>query len=279
MAQSDEFDLRDLLGDNDDGVPAIPVITDTPASELTEVESSLKSVQCHRCACFMVAVFAEKRVCRHHLDHPNDPTCGDCDRRKLINSSAYLNSANAKPEKLSHPVAPNVTAEEGVISIVPVVKDMDLEPQPGEKMSELDREYYECYNATIKEVKDLEPEELQKLRHKHLTMIRRAKIINQAIRIVMEGKLQLVDAKRRREIQDKDADFMKSRGSQKIGTVAGTEKKASSSKSTGMSAAEKQIKQFCKLNMPEQAIIDTLKAVGTGVPENVKELIAKHRSK
>lgn len=283
MAQSDEFDLRELLGDTESGltVPDINEIAPmTPASELAEVESTLRSVQCWRCACFMVGMINDKRVCRYHKDHPNDANCSDCARRTLINSPGYIAQGHAT-EKLAHPVAPNVTAEgsndSGAV-VSPVKSDPDVEVTiPGVERDELDREYYECFNATMQECKDLEPEKLQEIRHRHLRMIRRAKIMNQAIRVLEEGKLQLVDAKRRKKILDEDADFMKRRArEQKAAEAAGgsTTKKSST---TGMSAAEKQIRQFCKLNMPDEAIISTLKAVGTGVPENVAELIAKHR--
>jgi hypothetical protein len=279
MAQNDEFDLRELLGDGDDRAISIPKVEDIPASELTEVESTLKSVQCHRCTCFMVGVIADKRVCRHHKDYPNDPSCPDCARRALmpaLERSAKLH----ENERLAHPAAPNVTSESsnGSGTLVSPITDKDVE-LPGVERDELDREYWECFNATTVECKDLEPEQLQEIRHKHLRMIRRAKIMNQAINVLMEGRLQLIDVKRRQKIREKDAEFMARRVKEKEIDAATGKVKSGAKSSTGMSAAEKQIKQFCKLNMPDQAIIDTLKAVGTGVPENVAELIAKHRSR
>lgn len=291
MAQNDEFDLRELLGDGDEHivVPDINALApEVPASELAEVESTLKSVQCWRCSCFMIGMLNGDRVCRHHKDHPKDPACPDCARRRIMNAPGYIENGH-HTERLPHPLAAPVVVpveEKGSSPVVSEVRDLEIDEvtTPAVKAlnveairvpeDELTREYYEVFNETVAAAETLEPEDLQERRHRNLRLIRRAKIQNQAFNYLMEGKLQLVDAKRRRAIQEKDAEFMKQRAAQKA--VEGDKPKKSSS-TTGMSAAEKQIKQFCKLNMPDQAIIDTLKAVGTGVPENVAELIAKHR--
>lgn len=241
MAQ-DDFDLREMLGEpEDDGVKP-PTIEDVPASQLP-----------------LTSVVKEEKI----------------DARVAAASKPTYIADGHKVETLSHPVP-----------LVPM--DTDVPPPPSAVMSQmvndevgtLDEEYHATFNATIVEVKDLEPEALQALRHRLDRMIRRAKIQQRAIRVTEEGKLALITEKRRASIKAKDAEFMSRRKAQGDASPDGVqkrEKRAKTEKDEALSKAEKQIKQFVKLNMNEATIRTTLQAVGTPIPENLADLITKFK--
>jgi hypothetical protein len=174
--------------------------------------------------------------------------------------------------QLSHPM-PNITLPTSLDESKPVMVSPDLKDEAGT----LDEEYYSTFNATITEVKDLEPEALQALRHRLDRMIRRAKIQQRAIRVTEEGKLSLIDEKRRAKIKAKDTEFMSNRRKADDATDGPRAPRKAASKDTGLSQVEKQIKQFVKLNMNEATIRATLNSLGTAIPENLTALIAKHR--
>lgn len=284
MANNDEFNLSELLGSGEEEELSAPLVREvlapTAPSQLSEVNVRPREVLCSHCDCFMVGMRGSERICRHHKDHPNDKDCPDCARRKLVSTQAYIASGHTR-EQLAHPMAPSVLSDlpdapSSIVSNIPPDPDIEVKELKAPE-EELDREYWEVFNATIQEVKDLEPEKLQEIRHKHLRMIRRVKIMNQAIRQTEEGKLQLIDAKRRAKIREKDSEFMARRVREKEQEAAagGSSKRSSATK--GMSAVEKQIRQFCKMNVPAAAIPGLLTAAGTAIPENIQELIEKHR--
>jgi hypothetical protein len=265
MSQSDEFDLRELLGDGTDPDLALPSIEDTPASELATidlvevVEKTHEQLYPHGCP-----ARCERCVIRLNLKDA---------RVEATKQPNYILDGHNIQEHLAHPI-PEPPAVE-IDSAPAVILSPDLKDEAGQ----LDEEYHATFNATIAEVKDLEPEALQELRHRLDRMIRRAKIQQRAIRVTEEGKLQFIEEKRRKAIRQKDTEFQSKRSKEQEEAKAGGSKpKAASKKSdSGMSAAEKQVKQFCKLMMDEATIRTTLAAVGTPIPENLAEMIAKHR--
>lgn len=173
----------------------------------------------------------------------------------------------------AHPVA-RVTSElpPAPVSHVPQVNKPD-------EAGELDDEYWSTFNGTVEEVKDLEPEQMQELRHRLDRMIRRAKIQLRAIRVTEEGKLQFVEEKRRKAMRVKDAEFMAERkvAQGDATTTDARERKAKKEAREAVSKLEKQIKQFVKLNMNDASIEATLKDLHGSVPDNLAELIAKYR--
>lgn len=236
MSKNDEFNLRDLLGDVDDVPSMVPAIPDTPASELALPPKPKKEPK---------------------------PS-----QEELLTKFPGLKT-NAE-ERLSHP-----QPEPPKISLEDLSSPTLLSPDLKDETGELDEEYRLTFDATVTEVKDLEPEQLQALRHRLDRMIRRAKIQQRAIRVTEEGKLQFVEEKRRKAMRVKDSEFMSKR---KIAQADGTETKAKSkSKDSGMSTVEKQVKQFCKLMMNEATIRATLTSLGTPIPSDLSEMIARHK--
>lgn len=270
MSQNDEFNLRDLLGDGDSD-QSVPSIPDVPASQLPELTVPVSSkdevnVNCAFCDCIMVAVVSNKQVCEaHRLD--TTVTCATCARRRLIHDPNYIQNGH-KTEPV-HPVAEVVTTPQEMTTTI-------QSPALPDDAGKFDEEYVTTFNGEIEQIKDLEPESIQERQHKMLTMIRRAKIAVMAMQVTMEGKIALVDSKRRKAMLDADKAYRSRRVSlDKEGKASSS--KGSSKSSTGLSAIEKQIKQFIKLKMSDDTIIQTLKMVGE-VPSNVRELIAKHRA-
>ena len=237
MSKSDEFDLRELLGEPSADDMAMPAFGDVPASELTPITTP-----------------------KVETERPE---------------SAWIKTYNGAPhgeqERLSHP-----QPEPPVISVEDLASPISLSPDLKDESGELDEEYYLTFNATIVEVKDLEPEQLQALRHRLDRMIRRAKIQQRAIRVTEEGKLSLVEEKRRKAIRVKDSEFMSKRKVADEATGPKTPRTSSKGTSSAMSQVEKQVKQFVKLAMNEATIRATLSSLGTAIPENLAELIAKH---
>lgn len=262
MSQSDEFDLRELLGDP--GEPStFNGIEDTPASELIP---------------FDVVEVVEKT---HAQLYPTGcpARCEECCKRLELLTQAqrlqkYPGLVTNASERLAHPT-PEPPVIEAELTQVGALMSPDLKDDSGS----LDSEYYDTFNATITEVKDLEPEALQELRHRLDRMIRRAKIQQRAIRVTEEGKLSLVEEKRRKAIRAKDTEFMSKRAKQEAAGIAEPkEKKPRASKGeAGLSQVEKQVKQFVKLAMSDEVIRTTLAAVGTAIPENLSEMIARFR--
>ena len=256
MSNNDEFDLRELLGE--DGEEPIPVVSieDVPASQLPTL-----------------GVMTDKQVEKKVAKEEPSPTAVAMARPDYI-------SNGHKTETLSHPVAPNVPIDkipEAPIPISQVVADPDLTPDPNkpETEEELDSEYFETFNATIPEVKDLEPEVLLDLYHRLARMIRRAKIQRRAIKVTYEGKIQFIDAKRLKALRDKDAEFENKR--RRVAERDATKVVKGKSSNAGLSQVEKQVKQFVKLNMNDETIRTTLVAVGTAIPNNLSEMIARFR--
>lgn len=247
MSQNDEFNLRELIGEGDADVK-MPGIEDTPASELP-----LPSV-------------------------PKPETNNYSPRVEKVGPPVPPETV-----KLSHPVplVPMGELPETPSTIAPMIQDADIQPtvdekgKPTETREDVDAEYYDTFNATVAEVKDLEPEALQAVMHRLDRMIRRAKIQKTAVRVTYGGKIEFVDAKRLKNLKDKDAEFMSRR------KVVDGEAKPKAPKSpkadTGLTTAEKQVKQFVKLSMDEATIRKTLSDIGTAIPTNLTELIAKFK--
>lgn len=237
MSQNDEFNLRDLLGDNPEEL-GLPDIGMTPSSELPLIGKPLTDEK------------VDARV-------------------KAAQDPNYIANGH-KTEQLSHPIppAPEVTFEGTRATVSPAV--------PDEVIDYLSAEYQSIFNGAVTEVKDMSPEQLQARRHQLMRRIQEDKIAIRAIRITEEGKLQYIEEKRRAAIRVKDAEFMAKHKavtdtSEKKPRVKG----ASSDK--GLSTVEKQVKQFVKLNMDEATIRTTLTAVGTAIPSNLTELISRFR--
>ena len=258
MSQNDEFDLRELLGADGD-LGELPTPEDTPASELTPTA-------------------LPKTEERPESSWAKDPRY-----------------SNRPPEvERPHPMAPEVAEEkfpEAPSVLSPMINDndinipakeieeMNISGALGDETTEtLDQEYYRIFNDTQVETKDLEAEQLQVIRHRMMRAIRRIKIAMNGIRVNELGKLAVIPESRRRLVRERDADFMAKRKAVE-GDVSITKAKTPRAKSSnsGLTQAEKQIKQFVKLNMNDETIRATLISVGTGVPENVQELINKYR--
>lgn len=265
---SDEFDLKDLIGEPDD-VGSMPTIENVPASQLNVPEIN-DDVKCAFCDCWMAGLRAGKKVCVFHTSHDASEECLKCKVRKIMHTDKYLQSGHAT-EKLSHPIP------QPIITEIPDAPQSLLSPDLKDEAGSLDEEYYRTFNATIEEVKDLEPEALQELRHRLDRMIRRAKIQQRAIRVTEEGKLEFIEEKRRKAIKTKDQEFMARRKKADDAIMPASAKAPKTPKSSGVPQIEKQIKQFVKLNMNEAVIRATLQGIGATVPDNLAELIAKYR--
>lgn len=266
-----EFDLRELLGADVEPDSQMPTIQDVPASQLNIAEIN-DDVKCAFCDCWMAGMRAGKKVCVFHTSHDGQDHCSTCKVRKMLHSEKYLQSGHVQ-EKLSHP------QPQPIITELPETTASILSPDLKDEAGDLDEEYYLTFNATIQEVKDLEPEQLQQLRHRLHRMIRRAKIQLRGITVTEEGKLKLIDQKRIAKIKQNDTEFMarRKKADAAVDGAAPTKtKKSSSSSSNGIPQVEKQIKQFVKLNMSEATIRATLQGLGTTVPSNLAELIAKY---
>jgi hypothetical protein len=238
MSKNDEFDLRELLGDPGEPDSRRPAIQDTPASE---------------------------------LPLPTKPAPEE-ERPEVAWVKTYTGVPHGQQEQLSHP-----QPEPPKISIEDLDSPLLLSPDYKDEAGELDDEYRLTFAATIEEVKDLEPEALQALRHRLDRMIRRAKIQQRAIRVTEEGKLQLIDEKRRKAIRVKDSEFMSGHRKASVASEPKEKKVKSPKADVGLSQVEKQVKQFVKLMMSDEVIRTTLAAVGTAIPENLTELIARYR--
>jgi len=295
MSNKDEFNLRDLLGEDAENV--LPTIDDTPASELRETDvptglGDLKATRdaeraweiqvskvikdamkidggCDVCACEASQLLDGVRLCRFHVTFPKASAadCTDCKHRAAIDAENYIVQGSIIPT-LAHPTAPNVS-----IADLPEVP-LEVSPKLAD-MEDIDEEYLATFNATVAEVKDLSADDLLTLRHRLERMIRRVKIQKNAIKATYEGKLHLVDAKKLKGLKDRDSEFMSGR---KVKTEKAAKAPKSPKADAGLTTAEKQVKQFVKLQMDEATIRTTLTSVGTAIPANLEALIAKFKS-
>lgn len=265
-----EFDLRELLGDDSEAEGRMPTIEDVPASQLNVHEVDV-DVKCAFCDCFMVAMRAHKKVCRFHESHDFKDECLTCKVKKQMASPDYVEKWTRTEPVHPTPPANLVVVDDPVGSkLSDNLKDADID--------DVDADYYQTFNATIQQVANMEAEDLQKLRHRLHRMIHRAKIQIRGIQVTEEGKVKLIEEKRRAAIRAKDTEFMSKRkkASEEAASQAGSPKAKSTSKTAAVPAVEKQIKQFVKLNMNEATIRATLTGLGTSVPANLSELIAKY---